>query len=199
MWKQCVTSHPYQMIIMRWSCVCLCDDHQDDDDDCNNEENVVHDVKKTIRLTIFSLSHLENWYTNCPTYSSLSQWTFYDHRPHHHNHSHRQLFSKVRKDILQEHRRHLSLLTLLRHKHCRPTLCRHNIIQGVPKKMLLEYHTLARPGQNLLICLPNVYELARFVAFFCECLNATFWGHSVYYYRDIVSYIEYKHCSPSNI
>ena len=66
MWKQYVTSHPYQMIIVEWSCVCLCDDHQDDDDDCNNEENVVHDVKKTIRLTIFSLSHLENQYSNCP-------------------------------------------------------------------------------------------------------------------------------------
>ena len=113
------------MIIVEWSCVCLCDDHQDDDDDCNNEENVVHDVKKNNKT--------------------------------------------------------------------------HNIFIISPKKMLLEYHTLARPGQNLLICLPNVYELARFVAFFCECLNATFWGHSVYYYRDIVSYIEYKHCSPSNI
>ena len=56
-----------------------------------------------------------------------------------------------------------------------------NITQGVPKKSLLEYHTLARPGQNLLICLPTDYELTRFVAFFCEGLNATFWGHPVYY------------------
>ena len=46
MWKQYVTSHPYQMIIMQWSCVYLCDIHQDDGEYCNNEENVNHMMKK---------------------------------------------------------------------------------------------------------------------------------------------------------